>query len=336
MSEHKVRALALLSGGLDSTLSALIMQRHGIEVKGIVFVTPFSSSEVDLRRISESKRAYYCKVGIDVDVYEIVEEYFEIVKNPLHGYGKNLNPCIDCKILFLRKAKELLGKYGADFIITGEVLGQRPMSQMLNSLLHIEKEAGVEGLVIRPLSGKLLPPTKPELDGIIKREWLLAIKGRGRKEQLELARELGLTEFQQPAGGCLLTVPGFSERLRKVLLRNELDLFHVALIKLGRHFFINGKRLIIGRNEKENQEILRITSDKFIIFEPISTKGPIAVFESPDLDIESLNTILKIVARYCDKKENVEFSIKLPSGQSFSYQIEKPFDPSEVERYRNQ
>ncbi|MDI6850786.1 MAG: tRNA 4-thiouridine(8) synthase ThiI [bacterium] len=335
MAENKVKALALLSGGLDSTLSALIMQKHGVEVKGIVFVTPFSSSEVDLRRVSESKRAYYSKVGIDVDVYEIVEEYFEIVKNPLHGYGKNLNPCVDCKILFLRKTKELLGIYGANFIITGEVLGQRSMSQMLNTLLHIEREAGVEGLVVRPLSGKLLPPTKPELDGIIKREWLMAIKGRGRKEQLELARELGLTEFQQPAGGCLLTVPSFSERLRKVLLRNELDQFHVALIKLGRHFFVNGRRLVIGRNEKENQQILRIASGKLAIFEPISTKGPVAVFESQDLDLESLSTILGIVARYCDEKENVEFFIKLPSGENFSYRIEKSFHPSEVEKFRN-
>ncbi len=334
MAERNVKALALLSVGLDSTLSALLMKKHGIEVKGIVFVTPFSSSEVDLGKVSESKKAYYDSVGIDTDVYEVVEEYLELVKNPPHGYGKQMNPCIDCKILFLRKAKELLDKYGAKFIITGEVLGQRPMSQMLNTLLQIEKEAGVEGLVVRPLSGKLLPPTKPELEGLIEREWLLAIKGRGRNEQIKLAKELGLQKFQQPAGGCLLTVPDFVARLRKILLRDELDPFHVSLIKLGRHFFVNDTRLVVGRNERENHELLKITAGKFVIMEPLNTNGPIASYERGNLDEETLRTVLRIVARYCDKKENIEFSVKLPSGEAFTHLVEKAFEPWEVEKFR--
>ncbi len=334
MSSNQIRALALLSGGLDSTLATMVMKRQGIEVIGLIFITPFSSSTLDLEEVGERKKEYYESLGIPVEIIAMVDEYIEMVKHPKFGYGKNLNPCLDCKILFLKKAKELLGSYGASFIITGEVLGQRPMSQHYKALMEIESEAGVEGLVVRPLSGKLLPPTKAEMDGLIKREWLLDISGRGRKEQIRLAEEFGLKEFQQPAGGCLLTVPDFSDRLKKLIQRDEFDSFHISLVKIGRHFFINGIRLVVGRNESENNNLKKLGLGFFTIVEPVNTTGPTGLLEIVDPDAELLLPSLKIIGRYCDNKKDIIFDVIYSDGTIKKFQIEEPFSSAEVDTYR--
>lgn len=334
MSSNQIKALALLSGGLDSTLAAMVMKRHGIEVMGLIFVTPFSSSEIDLEEVGEKKKEYYESLGIHVEIIAMVDEYIEMVKHPKFGYGKNLNPCLDCKIFFLKKAKELLGLYGASFIITGEVLDQRPMSQHHKALINIEREAGVEGLVVRPLSGKLLPPTKAEIDGLIKREWLLDISGRGRKEQIRLAEEFGLKEFQQPAGGCLLTVPDFSNRLKKLIQRGEFDPFHISVVKIGRHFFVNGIRLVVGRNESENNNLKKLGLGVFTILEPVNTTGPTGLLEIVDPDAELLLTSLKIIGRYCDNKKDIIFDVIYSDRTVKKFQVEEPFSSAEVDTYR--
>ncbi|MBI5144256.1 MAG: hypothetical protein HZA30_04235, partial [Candidatus Omnitrophica bacterium] len=190
---------------------------------------------------------------IPLKVLNISEEYLGIVKNPKHGYGSNMNPCIDCRILIFKKAKDYMKELGASFIITGEVLGERPMSQRRDAILLIEKEAGLKDLVLRPLSAKLFEPTLPEREGIVDREKLLAISGRSRKPQISLAEELGINEYPCPAGGCLLTDPGFAKRIKDLIEHDSLTLSETKLLKVGRHFRLSqDAKLVMGRDEAEN------------------------------------------------------------------------------------
>lgn len=330
--KEKIRAVLLFSGGLDSILAAKIMERYGIDVFAVHFITPFCG-KVNLEDCKEPQDSIARDAGIKVIHNVILKEYLEIVETPRFGYGKNMNPCIDCKILFLKKAWQLGQELGARFIITGEVLDQRPMSQRMETMKLIEDEAGVSGLVVRPLCGKLLPVTIPEEKGWIRREWLLNIRGRSRKRQLELARELGIKNFTQPAGGCLLTDPTFSLRLRELMEHEGLDLIYVNLLKLGRHFRLaDNSRLVVGRNQLENTH-LRQFKDNFIFIEPLNTKGPDALL-SKNASSETLQLALKIVARYCDDPTDVIFKIIFSKGKSREITIEEPLSPQEVERYR--
>ncbi|MDD5092142.1 MAG: tRNA 4-thiouridine(8) synthase ThiI [Candidatus Wallbacteria bacterium] len=237
-------ALALLSGGLDSTLAILVAREAGASVKGITFTTPFYGAG--------PAQAAAEDIGLDLVVCDIFDEFLPILRNPSHGYGKNLNPCLDCHTLMVKKALEMLVECSCDYIITGEVLGERPMSQNRNSLDLVSSRSGAKNLLLRPLSAKLLPPTLPETEGWIDRELLWNISGRSRKIQLELAEKFGLSEFQTPAGGCLLTDPNFTRRLRRFLADPDLSRRTIELIKIGRHFFIEGFHVVISRNETEN------------------------------------------------------------------------------------
>jgi len=206
-----MKALALLSGGLDSSLAVEIISNLGIEVVAVNFVTPFCLC--DGKRGCRKKSVLISKrLNIDLKIFNIAEDFLEVLKKPRYGYGKNLNPCIDCRILMLRKAKEIMNELGASFIITGEVLGQRPMSQNRKAMEIIEKASGLEGLIVRPLCAKLLPASIPEREGWINRDDLLNITGRSRKKQFELVRKFNISDHACPAGGCLLTDPGFSLR----------------------------------------------------------------------------------------------------------------------------
>jgi tRNA U34 2-thiouridine synthase MnmA/TrmU len=244
--------IGLLSGGLDSILAVKVLQEQGIYVECVCFVTPFFGPE----KAHLANR----QLNIPLHVVDITDAHLAMLKAPRYGFGKNMNPCIDCHGLMLREAGALMDKCGAQFLFTGEVLGERPMSQNRNALRSVEKLAGLQGRILRPLSAQLLPETTPEKDGSVNRSRLLAIEGRSRKPQMELAQKYGIKEFPEPAGGCLLTDPGYSRRLRDLMQRgDDLSRRNLELLKVGRHLlFENGTKIIIGRNERENERIERL------------------------------------------------------------------------------
>ena len=242
--EVTLKAVALFSGGLDSILAVKLIEEQGIEVIPLHFYTWFTGRR-DRNFIAQCQRDY----GITPEVVDVREEFLKVLLNPRFGYGQGMNPCIDCKIFFFKKAKELMKDYGARFVISGEVVGQRPMSQRRDTLKLIEKESRLEGLIVRPLSGRLLPPTVPEKEGWIRRELLEDIQGRGRKRQLELAQKFGLKSIPSPAGGCILTDPTFSSRLRQLIeIVEEPSLEEISLLRRGRVFRVDKCLFIVFRD----------------------------------------------------------------------------------------
>ncbi|MCX5714575.1 MAG: tRNA 4-thiouridine(8) synthase ThiI, partial [Candidatus Omnitrophica bacterium] len=264
----------------------------------------------------------------------VAEEFLEIVKKPKHGYGSNMNPCIDCRILLFKKAKELMRQEGASFVITGEVLGQRPMSQMRRTMSLIEKEAQLTDLVLRPLSAKVLEPTLPEREGWVARDKLLAISGRGRKDQFALASALGVKDFPCPSGGCLLTDPEFSKRLRDLMQHNSgFTLNDISLLKLGRHFRLSeGVKLIVGRDEKENENILNLAhaQDHLFMAAP-DLAGPAALGRGV-FNEELITSSCRIVARYCDLNGNTSADIVYYKAEDKQNCLKKvsPFDETRL------
>ena len=220
------------------------------------------------------------------------------MKKPAHGYGKNMNPCIDCKVFMLQAASEVMSAEGASFVITGEVLGQRPMSQMRRTIAMIEKESGLVGQILRPLSARLFPPSKPEQEGMVNRAKLLAISGRSRKEQYRLAQTYDIHAFGAPAGGCLLTDPVYAKKLADLLAQDEpFSMKDVALLRMGRHFRINGIKLVLGRNKAENEWLTSFWNPPYTLVYPVFFKGPTGIFKGP-LDQTAVKTIMAIVASY--------------------------------------
>ena len=315
-----MKAIILLSGGLDSTLAAELMSREGLELLAVNFKTPFClcdrhSSNLgcgsNARRVAEA-------IGIDLKIINATKDFLEVLKKPAHGYGANMNPCIDCRILFFRKSKELMEEIGASFIITGEVLGQRPMSQFRRQMNIIEKEAGLEGLVLRPLSAKLLAPTIPEKNGWISRERMLDIAGRSRKPQMALAKDLGINDYPCAAGGCLLTDPEFANRIRDLIKHDELDMQNIDLLKAGRYFRLSrSAKLIVGRNENENKMLSMLAKEGDYVFEPATINGPIAVGKG-SFTADLLEVACRIVARYSDRDGELDADIsykRLPDSE---------------------
>ncbi|MFZ0242170.1 MAG: tRNA 4-thiouridine(8) synthase ThiI [Desulfobacterales bacterium] len=245
------RALGLCSGGLDSTLAALVLRQQGVTVEWVSFETPFFSA-ANARRAAEI-------TGIPLTVSTITDDYLAMLRNPRCGYGQNMNPCLDCHALMFRKAAVIKQEKGLDFLFSGEVVGQRPMSQTKQSLRYVEKNSGCDGDILRPLSARLLPETAAEKNGLVDRAKLLDIAGRSRKRQMQLAEEFGLTEYPAPAGGCLLTDENFSKRLRELFDNQEtLREDELHLLRYGRHFRLkNRAKLIVGRDEADNDNLLR-------------------------------------------------------------------------------
>lgn len=251
LTSKKVRALGLCSGGLDSMLSALVLRKQGIEVQWITFETPFFSSE-NARQASRT-------TGIPLLVRDITRPYLEMLKNPNCGYGKHMNPCMDCHALMFNQAGTIMGENEFDFLFSGEVLGQRPMSQTMNSLRYVEKRSGFDGYIVRPLSAKKLPITRPEQQGLLNRDLLLDISGRSRKPQMKLARKFGITNYPSPAGGCLLTDKGYASRLKDLF--DHQDTFterELHLLKHGRHLRLNQTtKIAVGRTQEDNENLLK-------------------------------------------------------------------------------
>ena len=251
LKEKKVRALGLCSGGLDSMLAGLVLRKQGIGVEWITFETPFFSS-VKARSASE-------RTGIPLTVKNIFDAYLPMLRNPPCGYGKYMNPCLDCHALMFRIAGEIMSEKGFDFLFSGEVLGQRPMSQTKPSLRYVEKHSGYDGLILRPLSAKRLPETIPEKEGWVDRSLLYGFSGRSRKPQIQLAEVFGINEYPAPAGGCLLTDKGYARRLKDLFEHQKTTTeAELHLLKYGRHFRINeDTKYIVGRTRNDNEMIIK-------------------------------------------------------------------------------
>lgn len=328
-----VKAIGLLSGGLDSVLAARLLQTQGIGVIAVHFNIGFSSkymkhvlgvppSDEDLKHdqtIEELKDA-----GIDVREIDIREAFLKMLLEPAHGYGANMNPCIDCKILMLRKAAELMRQECADFVFTGEVLGQRPMSQRRHALDQIERASGLEGVLLRPLSAKYLKTTIPEKEGLVDREQLVAFKGRGRRAQLDLAKKLGVKHHGTPAGGCLLTEEKFANRLLDLIQHTtdgKPDLDDICLLSIGRHLRITKRaKVIVGRFEAENH-ILENYKHRGLLVEVVDVPGPITMVQG---DTDGLEMLLaaSITGRYSDAKNNSVVSVAKLGDNSYHQPIE--------------
>lgn len=291
-----MRALCVFSGGLDSMLAAALIRAQGIDVLALFFETPFFQSG-RARKSAES-------MDLPIKVVDITDRHLEVVRNPRHGYGRNMNPCIDCHTLMIRIAGEMMGEEEARFVVTGEVLGQRPMSQNKGSLEIVATESGLGRLLVRPLSAKHLPITIPEEKGWIDRERLMDIKGRSRKPQMELAKTFGITDYPTPAGGCLLTDPIFSRRLRDLIsFEHRLLPGELELLKVGRHFRISpDAKLVVGRNQQENQTIGQLASHRDVLLTCRSVPGPTAVLLGRP-SRETVEMAAAITASYSDAKE---------------------------------
>jgi len=305
-----MKAICVFSGGLDSMLSAQIIREQGIEVIGVFFKTPFFGPE---RAIRSARH-----IGLPLEIFDITEEHLRILKNPKYGYGENMNPCIDCHSLMFRIAKRIMEDKGASFVISGEVLGQRPMSQNRKALDIVSKESGLGRLLLRPLSAKKLPVTIPEEKGWVKRELLYGIHGRSRKVQMELAKKFNIREYPSPAGGCLLTEKGFSKRLRDLLeTKVDPEIREIELLKYGRHFRIDeSTKIIVGRNRVENEKIRELLGKEDIIFEPKDIPGP-TVLLTGEKSEKNMELASDLTATYCNilPGNSIDIIVYLPEGK---------------------
>lgn len=295
-----MKAIALLSGGLDSILATRLIKDQGIEIEAVNFLTIFCNCTSRGKTCLAGTSAA-ASLGVGLKVFEVTKEYINIVKAPKHGYGRNLNPCLDCRIFIFRKAGEYMRQSGASFIVTGEVLGERPMSQRMDAMRIIEKESGLTGLIVRPLCAKLMEPTIPEKEGMVDREKLLNIQGRSRKPQIQLASELGIHDYPCPAGGCLLTDKGFADRMRDLMKYNpDFTVRDIKFLKIGRHFRLGpSSKLIVGRDEEESGKLLALTEEDDLRVRPVNVPGPIGIGRGSFRD-DYINLAARILARYSD------------------------------------
>lgn len=270
-TKKTVKAISLFSGGLDSIISAKLILEQDIEVLGLTFRTPFFGAE--------KPTAAARMIGLPLMVLDITEEHLAVVRAPRYGYGRNMNPCIDCHALMLRIAGKKMEEMAFDFIFTGEVLGQRPMSQNRQMLHVVAKNSGWADYILRPLSARLLPETLPERGGIVDRGKLLDIQGRGRKRQMEMARQYGITEYSNPAGGCLLTDPMFSRRLKDLFAQHpDFTRRDLELLKVGRHIRLDERhKVIVGRNKRDNQVLEPLIEDHDTVFQMRDFPGPLCM-----------------------------------------------------------
>lgn len=329
MSES-VKAIAMISSGLDSLLAARIMHEQGIDVLGLHCM--FRLDPTAPEDIRSRIQSLFEPAGIPVRVDDITAPFFQMVLHPPHGYGKGINPCIDCKIFMFRHAKSVMAETGAQFLITGEVVAQRPMSQHKPTLFHIEKEAGLRRLIVRPLSARILPPTIPEENGWIDRDRLYGISGRNRREQMALADSLNIQTYEQPAGGCILTDPAYAKRA-KVLMQHRgksaLTPEDFNLLRLGRHFWTDtGLHVIVGRHESDNLYMESFRNGRWA-FEPAEVTGPLVLAEGVRNESD-IRLAAGITARYCGKNKGDSFRIQYRSPDQSGICEAEPIPDEEI------
>ena len=329
------KAVALFSGGLDSTLAILVMLRQGIDVTAITFLNHFGCDISDKSSCSKDPFSAAEKFGFEVKLSHLSEKFLDIVKNPKYGHGKNMNPCIDCRILMLKEASEFMNITGADFIITGEVLGQRPMSQRKNTFPLIDKEAMVKGYVLRPLSAKLFDVTIPEQMQIVNRNMLYDFSGRSRKPQMALAKEFGLTDYPTPAGGCLLTEPNYAFRLKELLVYNkDMEFKDINLLRIGRHFRFSPEcKIIVGRNKEENDMLISLSDSRDHILKVEGYGSPITLIAGKATD-KALTLAASLCARYSDAKHLPEVNVTVSMKEEKYYLKVQPARTEIVELLR--
>ncbi|MBS1234591.1 MAG: tRNA (5-methylaminomethyl-2-thiouridylate)-methyltransferase [Nitrospirae bacterium] len=329
------KAVALYSGGLDSTLAILTVLRQGIAVTAVTFLNHFGCDISDKSSCSKDPFSAAEKFGFEVKLCHLADKFIQIVKNPKFGHGKNMNPCMDCRILMLREAREFMDMTGAEFLITGEVIGQRPMSQRRDALDIIDREAGLKGLILRPLSAKLLKPTAMEEKGMVDRDMLYGFSGRSRKPQMALADEFGLTDYPAPAGGCLLTEPNYSFRLRE-LLDHDADpsLEDLALLRFGRHFRMSkGCKIIVGRNRTENDSMLSLDDGKSIRLRVEDYASPVVLVRGEATE-EIIRIAASLCARYSDAKHLHAIDVRVnDGGRNFKLCV-PPAGVNRIEQYK--
>lgn len=329
MVEERIKAVGLMSGGLDSVLALKIVSMQGIDVYAYNLKTIFwgrggqsfagDHSEFSAAKpADEERRSPYMTpresaelIGVNYEEEEVSADFIELVKKPSFGYGSNMNPCIDCKVFFMKKAKEYMEEIGAKFIFTGEVLGQRPMTQNAQNMKRMIKIAGIEDICLRPLSAKLLEPTLPEREGWIDRDRLYAISGRGRSEQVRLAEIFGIKNYPPPAGGCMLTDPNYAGRLYDLVKSGgDFGINDILLLKNGRHFRLGQDiKCVVGRNEKDNVVMANLAGDGDILLEPLTDPGPLVMLRGKDAEkyIEAGASLCK---RYSDGKNKASITVK--------------------------
>ena len=336
----KTKAIALLSGGLDSLLAVVVMKKLDVDVTALTFLTHFGCDITDRSSCSTDQTLNAEKYGFTIKHAHLGEKFINIVMNPEYGHGKNMNPCLDCRILMLKEAGEFMRMTEADFIVTGEVLGQRPMSQRRDTFSIIDKKSGLKGLILRPLSAKRLKPTIPEIKGLVNREKLYDFAGRSRKPQIALAREFGLTDIPTPAGGCLLTDPIYSKRLKDLLNNTSSpDIDDFSLLRLGRHFRVSqSTKIIIGRNEIENKQIIQSAKQTDYLIHVTRYGSPVTLIRGGDRD-KFIYTAGAICARYTSARDlpSVEVAVfqGRMDGQSFLYNLNvKPKKDEELSDIR--
>lgn len=329
-----ITAIALFSGGLDSMLACRVVAEQGIRVRAVKFVSPFFGYDL-LAREKEYAHEVHEKYGIDVRLRDVSEQYLDLLHNPSHGFGKNFNPCVDCKILLVSEARKMMNALGASFIITGEVIGQRPMSQRRDTLRVIERDSGSDGLLLRPLCAKNLPPTKAELDGLIDRERLLNFSGRGRTPQMELAARFGITGYPGPGGGCILTDPIVGKRIERFYQEQKsVTVDDALLLQAGRQFQLpGGGWLVMGRNDLENKKILALRKTGDRLLKAQDRPGPTGIVRYAE-DAEDLRLAAALVLRYGKKVKNgppkasvfacrVTDAVSLSGSDAFVFPVEE-------------
>jgi tRNA-specific 2-thiouridylase len=325
-----MKAVALISGGLDSVLAAKVVMEQGFDIIGLYFTSAFNKTygnehTTHAARVSQA-------MGIDLRVLDMGQDYIDLVRDPVHGYGKNVNPCIDCKIFMLKKAKTIMQELHAPFVVTGEVLGQRPMSQRRDVFHVIERDADMRGMVLRPLSATLLPPTKAETQGVINREKLLGINGRSRTVQLQLAERYGIRGYSTPAGGCLLTDKNFSEKLRDLFSdKQSVTPGDIHLLTVGRHYRIDkGVKIVLGRDNNENKTLLSLASDCYHLFVPHGFPGPVALLSgNPTQELKQ--TIGRLMITYSKQVPGLTYHIQYGS-EIFNPGEPLPIDTPNIRR----
>jgi tRNA-uridine 2-sulfurtransferase len=291
-----IKALGLLSGGLDSILATEMILKQGIEVTAFNVRSPFCLCKKNGCAAVDAAK----QLNVPLKVVAAANDYLRMLRKPKHGYGRNMNPCIDCRIFLMKKAKKYAKEIGADFIFTGEVLDERPMSQHYQAMRLIEKEAGLKGKVLRPLSARLLPETVIEKKGLVNRSALMDIHGRSRKPQFKLASEYGIKDYPCPAGGCLLTYEEYAKKIRDLFTyKKRVSMADIALLRVGRHFRLGRNKLVVGRDEAENKLLVARKTPSEYYFELPDIVGPITILQGPKTK-NAIETAAKLTAFYSD------------------------------------
>ncbi len=327
------KGILLYSGGLDSLLAAKILMEQGLELTGFHCLLPFHPMDFDPEKTKAARLA--AEIGLKLVYHKCGKEYLDMVRNPVHGHGKHINPCIDCKIYFIKKAAEYMRETGAEFVATGEVVGQRPMSQLKHTINHIANITGLEGRLLRPLSAKLLKPTAVEENGTVDRNRLLDINGRGRYRQMELAAHYGIREYESPAGGCLMTDENISRRMKALFdMQPESTPDDSFLLTVGRHFKLDEtSKLIVSRNQQETEELNKYRPSATLFFEP-EFKGPSAIITgNPSQDYVDFAS--SAVFRYGKPESSDDVILVYKKGTLYkSVRVSAPADDETLSRMR--